>query len=103
MIDNSFKPEYSELLQGLKPYMEEFKFSTPETIPEDFPENGFGEKKTIECLAPIATSSSERFLIWVAKIDFRNRPLPEQGIQFLFFLFHLSLRRTCLIRQLINF
>ena len=60
MIDNSFKPEYSELLEGLEPYKEEFKFSTPETIPEDFPENGFGEKKTIECLAPIAIGKATK-------------------------------------------
>ena len=93
MIDNSFKPEYSELLQGLKPYMEEFKFSTPETIPEDFPENGFGEKKTIECLAPIAIGKATKL---DDPLAFAHMDPPTPWITWIMSLWNASLNQNLL-------
>ena len=93
MIDNSFKPEYSELLEGLKPYKEEFKFSTPETIPEDFPENGFGEKKTIECLAPIAIGKATKL---DDPLAFAHMDPPTPWITWIMSLWNASLNQNLL-------
>ena len=93
MIDNSFKPEYSELLEGLEPYKEEFKFSTPETIPEDFPENGFGEKKTIECLAPIAIGKATKL---DDPLAFAHMDPPTPWITWIMSLWNASLNQNLL-------
>ena len=53
-IDNSFKPNYSDLLDGLKPFKDDFTLSNLGPLPNNFPDEGLGEKKVLHYIAPIA-------------------------------------------------
>ena len=47
-IDNSFKPNYSDLLDGLKPFKDDFTLANLGALPDNFPDEGLGEKKVLD-------------------------------------------------------
>ena len=59
-IDNSFKPNYSDLLDGLKPFKDDFTLSNLGPLPDNFPDEGLGEKKVLDYLCLLYTSPSPR-------------------------------------------
>ena len=59
-IDNSFKQKYSELLDGLKPFKDDFTLANLGALPDNFPDKGLGEKKVLDYLAPIAIGEATK-------------------------------------------
>ncbi len=92
-IDNSFKPNYSDLLDGLKPFKDNFKLSNLGPLPDNFPDEGLGEKKVLDYLAPIAIGEATKL---DDPLAFAHMDPPTPWITWIMALWNASLNQNLL-------
>jgi len=92
-IDNSFKPNYSDLLDGLKPFKDDFTLSNLGPLPDNFPEEGLGEKKVLDYLAPIAIGEATKL---DDPLAFAHMDPPTPWITWIMALWNASLNQNLL-------
>ena len=92
-IDNSFKPNYSDLLDGLKPFKDDFTLSNLGPLPNNFPDEGLGEKKVLDYLAPIAIGEATKL---DDPLAFAHMDPPTPWITWIMALWNASLNQNLL-------
>ena len=98
-IDNSFKPKYSDLLDGLKPFKDDFTSANLGALPDNFPDKGLGEKKVLDYLAPIAIGEATKL---DDPLAFAHMDPPTPWITWIMALWNASLNQNLLHPALQN-